>query len=102
MSPEATDPERAKFLESGQGYGRGGFASKAFGSDLSLGDGDLRFSDIEAPAAGLLNGPRSLAPRGRVANANGAGSRVRFSIGVMAVPAFSTKPAPMGWLPQPE
>ena len=43
-----------QLLEPGQRYRRGRLAPQAFRADLGFGDGDLRFGDIEAPSAGVL------------------------------------------------
>ena len=43
-----------QLFEPGEGDGGGGFAADAFGADLGLGEGDLGFGDLLAPAAGGL------------------------------------------------
>ena len=69
---------RAQLLQSGQGHGRSRLAAQPFSAQFCFGNRDLGLGHVQAPSAAFLNHPRSLAPGGRVADANGGGARVRL------------------------
>ena len=92
----------AQFLQPGQGDGRGRLAAQSFGAELGLGDGDLRLGHVEAPAAGLLNDPRRLAPGGGIADANGGGAGVRLDRLQALRPRLQQGCGPADWRLRPE
>src|SRR5271169_4998011 len=69
-------PCRDEFFQSSQRDGGCRFTSDAFGSDLGFGEGDLGFRYLLDPAAGCTDDADGFAPRGGIANADGAGAGV--------------------------
>ncbi len=71
----ALDPARSlELLEAGQGHRGGRLAADAFKTDLRLGQSNLGFRHLLAKAAAQLQNPERLAPGGRIADLDRAGT----------------------------